>query len=631
MAIKRLQVAILEGGSRILNAFPRGFAKTTISENAAIWAVVYGHRRFVLIVGADETAAKDNIESIKTELSTNEMLQEDFPEVCHPISALDGKSQRCRSQTCDGNLTQMVWSVDKVVMPTIRTKEGGFTGSSGSIIVSRGITGRIRGMKHKRADGVQERPGFVILDDFQTDESAASPTQCDKRLQIIKKAILRLTGHKKTMSCVVNATCINEGDCIDTLMDRKKHPEWETMRIPMLKSHSKVKDTWWLNDYATIRRTYNQDDPHDRKRAIAEATAFYVEHQAEADEDAEATWEACYSEGEASAIQHAYNILIDDGPEVFASECQNQPERFAGHANGEFLTSTEMQRNRIGIDTMPPAAVDVVGFHIDVQHRCLYYTVMGATADFSLTPLAYGQFPPQPRGLIPYAEVTHETLEARYPGAGLERAIEMGVGELIDDLCTRVWTREDGVDIEVIQGIIDANDQTQAVRRGIKRSKYPNRVLAAFGRGIKAADIPMMQLKQVEGEKRSRDNAVPWRLTPDRTVIGQRNLFICTNSVKTFLHRRIAAPTGDAGSLEMLNGDHRVYCDQLCESEYPTKTDGPWGGVIEWKARPQRPDNHLLDTTCGAIVAISVTGRVTFSPTHQLRKPSTRKKVSQLF
>ena len=30
-AILRMQIAILEGGSRVLNLFPRGFAKTTIS------------------------------------------------------------------------------------------------------------------------------------------------------------------------------------------------------------------------------------------------------------------------------------------------------------------------------------------------------------------------------------------------------------------------------------------------------------------------------------------------------------------------------------------------------------------------------------------------------------------------
>jgi hypothetical protein len=31
-AIERIQIAMLQGGSRVLNLFPRGFAKTTISE-----------------------------------------------------------------------------------------------------------------------------------------------------------------------------------------------------------------------------------------------------------------------------------------------------------------------------------------------------------------------------------------------------------------------------------------------------------------------------------------------------------------------------------------------------------------------------------------------------------------------
>src|SRR5690349_14081451 len=40
-AIARIQQCAIEGGL-FIQAFPRGFAKTTISENAAIWAVLYG-------------------------------------------------------------------------------------------------------------------------------------------------------------------------------------------------------------------------------------------------------------------------------------------------------------------------------------------------------------------------------------------------------------------------------------------------------------------------------------------------------------------------------------------------------------------------------------------------------------
>lgn len=627
-AIQRLQNGMLHGNARVLNAFPRGFGKTTLAENSAIWALLYGHRKFIPIIAADESAAKENLTSIKTELETNEMLYEDFPEVCRPVESLEGKPQRCASQTHDGERTYIKWMADTLVFPTVKIN-GVESAASGGVVVSRGITGRIRGMKHKRPDGTQQRPDFVIVDDFETDESAQSPAQCDKRLGIISNAILRLTGHKSTLSVVINGTCICEGSATDILLDRKKHPEWESVRIPMMKSMASAHDDLWLDQYATIRKTYNPEDPHDRRRAIADANRFYLEHRSEMDAGAEATWATCFADGEHSAIQHAYNILIDDGESVFASECQNQPVRFTG-SGGEFLTSNEMQRTRIGIEQMPPAWIESVGFHIDVQHRCLYFTVLGAGPGFSLCPIEYGQFPAQPRGLIPYAEVTRETLEERYPGVGKERAIELGVAELIDLLFGKIWTKENGVDISVDQGLIDANDQTDAVRRGIKRSKHSTKMAAAFGRSVKAADTPMLQLKLVEGEKRSTDTAIPWRHTPDRKVIGQRLLFVDVNAVKTFLHRRIAAPLGDTGSFEMLNGDHRAYCDHVCDSEYPTKTTGPWGEQYEWKARPQRPDNHLLDTTVGAIVAISLAGKVQFEKPIQ-RVARKRKKVSPLF
>src|SRR4051812_45671251 len=62
--IDRIQRCILTGG-RYANAVYRGFAKTTIAENASIWATVHGHRKFVPIFGADANAASGNIESIK--------------------------------------------------------------------------------------------------------------------------------------------------------------------------------------------------------------------------------------------------------------------------------------------------------------------------------------------------------------------------------------------------------------------------------------------------------------------------------------------------------------------------------------------------------------------------------------
>lgn len=630
-AIKRIEQGVLFGNSRQINVFPRGFGKTTISENSALWAVLYGHRRFVPIIGADEAAAKANIESLKVELLSNERLIEDFPEVCWPIAALENKVQRCRSQTHNGEATHIAWSADKIVFASVKDETGQYTKSSGAILIARGITGRLRGMAHKRPDGKKQRPDYAILDDIETDESASSPAQVQKRMALISKAVLRLGGHKELLSVTMNATVIQEGAIADQLLDNKLHPEWDGLRIAMLKTLATAEVDMWLGQYAELRRTYNADDPTSRRKAIEKANQFYLDHQEEMDAGAEATWKTCFGDGEHSAIQHAYNILIDDGEEVFASECQNQPLRLGSTGCAEFLSSLAMQRTRISIDNMPKREIDIVGFHIDVQERCAFYTVMGATSDFTLQPLAYGIFPEQPRGVVPYSQVTSVTFQSINPHAGLELSIELGVAELIDDLCSRTFIREDGVAIEAQQGLVDANFQTEAIMRAIARSKYSNRVLPMFGRSFKAGDMPLMQLKASDGEKRSKDNAVPWRVLPDRSVIGRRNVFNCTNSAKTFLHRRIATPSGDPGSFELMNGDHRVYCDHICESEYPTKTEGPYGEVYEWKPRPQRPDNHLFDTSCGAVVAISLTGRVAFAPTTgPARQKPMRKKVSYL-
>jgi hypothetical protein len=335
-AIFRMQQAIVNGGARILNLFPRGFAKTTISENAALWAVLYGHKKFIPIVGADELAAKDNIESIKTELLTNELLHDDFPEVCQCVLHLENKAQRARSQTYKGDPTHIQWGVDTIVLPSLKI-DGRWMESSGAIITARGLTGRIRGMAHKRADGTKQRPDFVIIDDPQTDVSAMSPAQCTKRLNLIRKGVLRLGGHDKQIAAVMNATVIQQDDVVDQLADHIKHPEWEGLRIPMLRRFAEKHETLWLESYADLRKTYNPEDPNDRSRAVADSNEFYRQHREEMDRGAEVTWEQCYSEGEQSAIQHAYNILIDDGEDVFASECQNQPLRMNSAA--EFLTA----------------------------------------------------------------------------------------------------------------------------------------------------------------------------------------------------------------------------------------------------------------------------------------------------
>jgi hypothetical protein len=304
-AITRLQQCILEGGL-FGQAFPRGFAKTTISENSAIWAVLYGHRKFVPIFGADANSASGNIDSIQLELSENDLLYEDFPEVCHAIRALEGKAQRCASQTvstwspcpeCGGTRengeggqckvcrgrgrvadesaqTHIEYRADLIVLPTIAGSV-----ASGAIITARGIMSGCRGMKHKRPDGTQQRPDFVILDDPQTDESASTDLQVEKRLDVIRKGILKLGGHDRKIACVMNATVIKPNDLVERVFDPKKFPAWQTERIKMVRKWSKVHETLWLRTTpaggtrSTRTSWATSSGPTARRRRSTSATA----------------------------------------------------------------------------------------------------------------------------------------------------------------------------------------------------------------------------------------------------------------------------------------------------------------------------------------------------------------------
>ena len=55
--IRRIENAVFHGG-RFVEAVFRGFGKTTISRAAAAWVLLYGHRRFVPIVGGTGAAAE---------------------------------------------------------------------------------------------------------------------------------------------------------------------------------------------------------------------------------------------------------------------------------------------------------------------------------------------------------------------------------------------------------------------------------------------------------------------------------------------------------------------------------------------------------------------------------------------
>lgn len=595
--IERIETCIREGG-RFVNAVYRGFAKTTISENAAIWAVIYGFRRFVPIFGAGQNSADGNIDSIKRELEDNDLLLADFPEVCFAIRALEGKPQRQHSQTYRGELTHIRWRADTIVLPTIPGSV-----ASGAILCAHGLTGATRGLKYKRADGIQARPDFAIIDDPQTDESASSPLQVRKRLEIIRKSILKAGGHNKALAVVINATVIQPDDLIDQLLDAKRNPAWQGERIKMVRRWSAAHETLWLKDYAELRSTYDSEDPQSQRQAKENATRFYVENRAAMDADADVSWHHCFDpDCEASAIQHAYNALIDDGPEVFASEFQNSPELPATQTRSLSAEQIAAKINGYARGRLPQDAAKLTGF-IDVQKDALFWLVAAWAEGFTGFVVDYGVFPEQKRDRFTLRDLRRK-LSDIYPGAGLEATIFAGLGELTKRLFSTSWLRDDGSKPPLERLLVDANwgESSETVYSFCRQTKLA--VMPSHGIFVKASSAGLNDRKRKPGEARG----LNWRIPPLAGGKPVRHVLFDANYWKSFVARRLATPAGDSGALTLFDAPPRAHA-MLAEhltAETATTVEANGRKSEQWDLRPGKPDNHFLDCLVGSAVAASM-------------------------
>jgi hypothetical protein len=116
--ITKTEQAVLQGGLFAL-AMPRGSGKSSLAECACLWAVLYGHRDFVVLIGSDEGHAADMLDSMKAELDTNDLLLADFPEVTFPIRCLEGIAHRANGQLYRGERTHIGWTAKEIILPTI--------------------------------------------------------------------------------------------------------------------------------------------------------------------------------------------------------------------------------------------------------------------------------------------------------------------------------------------------------------------------------------------------------------------------------------------------------------------------------------------------------------------------------
>ncbi len=627
--IAKIERAVLEGGLFAM-AMPRGSGKTSLCETACLWALLYGHREFVTLIGSDEAHAEQMLDSIKSELENSDMLLDDFPEVCAPIRALEGIHQRAAGQLYHGRPTNIGWTVREIVLPTICNADENDevrSAASGSLIRVAGITGRIRGMKHKRADGSSVRPSLVLIDDPQTDESARSPSQCANRERILAGAILGLAGPGQKIAGLMTVTVVRPDDLADRLLDREKHPQWQGERTKMVYAFP-TNDALWSR-YAQLRAEGLRAE-----RGLADATAFYQEHRAKMDEGAVVAWESRFNHDELSALQHAMNLKLQNEAAFFA-EYQNEP-----------LPEIEVDDELLDVDAIcaklnnhttglvPTSATSLTMF-IDVQGKCLYWLVAAWGEDFTGHVVDYGVEPDQklPAGAYFTLRDVKRTLQSAAPHAGLEGAIYGGLERLCDRTIGKAWKRDgDGGEMRIDRCLIDANwgQSTDVVYEFCRQSTHASVVLPGHGRYVGASSVPFSEYKRRPGDR----IGLNWRIPLNVGKRAVRHMLFDANYWKSFVQARLATPMGDPGSLSLFGSKperHRLLAEHMT-AEYRVRTEGRGRTVDEWKLRASGGsasgggrDNHWLDCAVGSAVAASMQGAVLFGTQS---KPKKRERIS---
>ena len=615
-AIAKIQKSVLEGGLFAL-AMSRGSGKSSLTETAAIWAMLYGHREFVVLVGASESAALEMLDSIKTEFEVNEHIAADFPEVAYPIQKLQGIANRCAGQLYHGERTRITWTANEIVLPTIAG-----AASSGVIVRVAGITGRIRGMKYKKPDGRTIRPEFVVIDDPQTSESAGSIEQTRKRVRVLAGDILGLAGPGKKISGIMPCTVIRPGDMAEQILDKLKHPEWNGERCKMMYQFPKNEELW--NRYADLRA-----DELREKGTFEEATEFYRQHREEMDEGAVVSWPDRHNYDEISAIQHAMNLKFTDEA-AFWAEYQNEPlPEDLGSDEQLTVDGIVNKLNGHSQRTVPVSANHLTMF-IDVQKTLLFYVVCAWDDDFTGSVIDYGTWPDQRRRYFSLADA-NPTLQSKFPRAGLEGCIYGGLKSLTEDYLSREFTRDDGAAMKVEKCLIDANwgQSTDVVYQFCRESAHANVIVPSHGKYIGASSKPMSEYKKAAGDR----VGLNWRMPNIRGKRAVRHVIFDANYWKSFVASRLLMAVGDRGCLSLWgrSGEtHMLFAEHLT-AEYRVKTEGRGRKVEEWKMRPEAKDNHWWDGAVGCAVAASMVGCVLAgTDAHAREKPKVRVKLSDL-
>lgn len=312
------------GGKQALAA-PRGRGKTEIVKGMLLYLICAGLVRFPIPIGQTTSHAEKIYKDFRKKVMLNDLLYEDFPEICHPVRCLEGAPQRAAKQHVDGQLTGIIWTNDALKLATIPPQYRGPIDYGCVNMEFRGLDAAIRGVN---TDG--DRPDFIIIDDPETRESAKSDSQIVDRENAIEQDIAGLAGEDEELAQVM-LTTIQNRKCISfRYTDPEQKPSWMGKRFGWVvkwpEEWTKSEGLW--HTYIALRAK----DQKDGDRYGRTATQFFIDNEAAMIAGGELLADnfkaIVLSDGwqtVRSAWQVVFNAIADTSYDAFCTEYQNDP------------------------------------------------------------------------------------------------------------------------------------------------------------------------------------------------------------------------------------------------------------------------------------------------------------------
>lgn len=255
-------------GIRKAVAWPRGTGKTTTCDLALpLWVICTSKYHYIILITAALASGKAHLRAVKDELTTNERILADF-----------------------GNLRGPKWQEDEIVT------------SNEIMMTVLGAGMQIRGRLYKKW-----RPGLVLCDDLEDDESVRSDLQRLYRRDWFFKAVTKAGQLGRQTSFFYIGTKLHH-DCL--LKRLLEHPGFGGQSYSAVLSWAECEDLWeeWRGIYTNLQ------DPYRRERA----EAYYKDNEAEMLRGAKTAWIGL-------SYYDLMLELVDGGRSTFATEYQNQP------------------------------------------------------------------------------------------------------------------------------------------------------------------------------------------------------------------------------------------------------------------------------------------------------------------